>query len=517
MSKVQKLSTPRVGRTVWWIKRDIRLTDNHCLYWAAETSDEVIPFFCWEPTVLNAGDFGSFHLQAQWQALEGLSASLQIRGSGLVERIGEVVDELDALFKKYPFQRIRSYQETGNDITFRRDQAVKRWCREHGVQWVESVGSTVIRGISAEQKRKRLNKNPRGRLPVLPIPKNLCPPQERSLFAKSFDRKKFCSRFPKFSGPILTSLQTVNERSAWSTLESFLQKRGVAYAGGISSPNTAFSAGSRLSPHLAWGTISSGSVFDALDHRMDEIRRENGPSSWRRSLRAFESRMHWRDHFIQRLEGNPQMEFHPINSAYDSFEYEDDSNLLSSWIHGQTGYPMIDACMRCLGQTGFVNFRMRAMVVSFACFGLHLSWRTIHGPLAQIFLDYEPGIHLSQLQMQAGITGINAIRVYSPAKQFLDHDRGGDFVKRWVPELRNRTPAEIAHAEEVNLSGYVPPVVRLKQRTKEMKDRIFFIRKSEFGKNCANVTLKRHGSRKGMTGRRIKEKSEEAQLSLFKD
>ena len=56
----------------------------------------------------------------------------------------------------------------------------------------------------------------------------------------------------------------------------------------------------------------------------------------------------------------------------------------------------------------FMNFRMRAMVVSFACFGLHLSWRTIHAPLARLFLDYEPGIHLSQLQMQAGITGINA-------------------------------------------------------------------------------------------------------------
>ena len=309
----------------------------------------------------------------------------------------------------------------------------------------------------------------------------------------------------------------VNERYAWDSLNSFLEDRGVAYSGGISSPNTAFSAGSRLSPHLAWGTISSGSVFQALDQRRAEVSEIKGPSPWRRSLRAFESRLHWRDHFVQRLEGSPRMEFSAINPAYDAVEYEDDPALLSAWLDGQTGYPMIDACMRCLGQTGFMNFRMRAMVVSFACFGLHLSWRTIHGPLAKIFLDYEPGIHLSQLQMQAGITGINAIRVYSPSKQFLDHDKDAQFVKQWVPELRDFTPVQIAHAEEVGLMGYASPVVRLKERTKEMKDRIFSIRKSEAGKDGARVTLQRHGSRKGTGLRKKRKKSEEGQLALFKD
>ena len=113
------------------------------------------------------------------------------------------------------------------------------------------------------------------------------------------------------------------------------------------------------------------------------------------------------------------------------------------------------------------------MVVSFACYGLHLSWRTIHEPLARLFHDYEPGIHLSQLQMQAGVIGFNAIRVYSPTKQFLDHDPNGVFVHRWVEEPRGRTPAEIAYAEELSLDGYTPKVITLKDRAREMNTLIY--------------------------------------------
>ena len=195
-------------------------------------------------------------------------------------------------FKSHPFQFIRSYQETGNDITFRRDRAVRKWCREHGVEWVESVGTTVLRGLSAEEKRRVRGNSHRGRLGVVPIPENLCTPKDKSLLSRPMKWPDLLVSFPKFYGSLSSSLQTVNERAAWDTLGSFLRERGVAYSGGISSPNTAFTAGSRLSGHLAWGTISSGSVFQELDCRREEINAEKGPNPWKRSLRAFESRLH---------------------------------------------------------------------------------------------------------------------------------------------------------------------------------------------------------------------------------
>ena len=517
MQANQEVISPK-GRTVWWIKRDFRVTDNHCLYSSTQTSSEVIPFFCWEPSVIESADYGRFHLQAQWQALRGLSASLRKRGSGLVERVGEVVEELEALFRAHPFACLRSYQETGNDLTFRRDLAVRAWCTRRGVKWIEPVGSTVVRGMSAEQKRKVLSKGPRGRMEVLPVPDDLCSPKNVSIFTEPMEWTRLCSFFPKMGKTsVSSSLQAINERSAWDVLGSFLTERGAGYSGGISSPNFAFTSGSRLSAHLAWGTISAGSVFLALDQRREELSSDPSPGSWKRSLRAFESRLHWRDHFIQRLEGCPTMEFSAINPIFNQVKYEDDSEMLACWLAGKTGFPLIDACMRCLQETGFLNFRMRAMVVSFACFGLHLSWRTIHGPLAQIFLDYEPGIHLSQLQMQAGITGINAIRVYSPAKQLLDQDADCRFVKRWVPELRNFKTVQIAHAEEIKLEGYPEPVVSLKEQAKKMKDQIFSIRRSTEAKESNRQMLRKHGSAKSSSRGKKNPEGAKGQLALFKD
>jgi deoxyribodipyrimidine photo-lyase len=264
---------------------------------------------------------------------------------------------------------------------------------------------------------------------------------------------------------------------------------------------------------LAWGTISLRSVFSQLELKRNELGEEKGRTSWNRSLRAFESRLYWRDHFIQRLESVSDMEVRVLNRAYENLEYEDNLDHLESWLAGKTGYPMVDACMRCLNETGFMNFRMRAMLVSFACFGLHLSWRTIHQPLARLFTDYEPGIHLSQIQMQAGVIGINALRVYSPSKQFLDHDPAAQFVKRWVPELADRTPAEIAHAEECNIPEYIRPIVNQSVRSKKMKDQIYLIRKSDEGRFQSSKTLQSHGSQKKISRKRKPKNN--GQLELF--
>jgi deoxyribodipyrimidine photo-lyase len=473
---------------VWWVKRDARLADNACLAEADRHGLDVLPFFCFEPSVLAADDTSDMHVHAQGQAATGLRIALRHRGADLVIAHGEVAEKLAKLHARVPFTHVFSHEEVGNDITFRRDRAVAAWCRERGVEYREFPQSSVRRGGVNRDRLQLIWQSRIADVPPLPVSVIRQPDDLRRLAGST--------AFPKLSafGP-RSNWQPVSEVDAHATLTDFLDRRGRWYRGGISSPNTAFTAGSRLSVHLAWGTITARQVWHAVRRRLADLDPDDPQSArWKPSLEAFVSRLHWRDHFTQRLESEPELEFRSVHPSYRDIPYENDERLHAAWREGRTGYPFVDAVMRCLAATGFVNFRMRAMVVSFACHVLHLDWRLIHPHLARVFRDYDPGIHLNQLQMQAGVVGWNAIRVYNPAKQLADWDADCRFLKRWVPELAGVAAERIVNGDK--LPGYPPPAVPFAERAKQMTDALYAIRKSVAAKAATPAVYVKHGSRK---------------------
>jgi len=497
-----------MNTALWWIKRDLRLFDNDALTAALGQAQNVVPVFVFEPDLIRLEECSAMHVHAWSQALADLRKRLTERNSDVFIAVDEVLNVFNYLHETLGVDAIFSHEETGTDWTFSRDRQVAQWCETHQIDWHESHQNAVIRRLGNRDARKavfqeRLIDTPTVSAPgKIPLPhgmKDLCAIQDIPDYKLFFTPEEYAQvRFDQ--------LQSVSETAALADLKTFLTKRGIAYSGGISSPNSAFEAGSRLSPHLAWGTLSLRTVFKATASAQLQYKSSNNESAkrWGKSLRAFTSRLHWHDHFIQRLESASDMEFTAINPAYADIGYENDPVKLDAWINGYTGVPMVDASMRCLQATGFINFRMRAMVVSFAVFGLHLSWRFIHEPLARIFLDYEPGIHLSQLQMQAGVVGINAIRVYNPTKQIIDQDPDCVFIKRWIPELTDFDSAAIIDYETTVLGDYPAPIVDFTANAKLMKDQIYAIRKSQLGKDASEVVLKKHGSRKKAVVRKNK-------------
>lgn len=284
----------------------------------------------------------------------------------------------------------------------------------------------------------------------------------------------------------------------------------------MSNPLAGADACSRISAHLAYGSLSIREAHHAARERTIELKGEAGPdaASWRRSVASFDKRLRWHCHFIQKLEDEPQIEFRNFNRAFDGLRTEDhaewtdeERRRFNAWATGTTGYPFVDACIRSLHATGWINFRMRAMLMSFASYHLWLHWKQPAIHLATLFVDFEPGIHYAQCQMQSGTTGINTVRIYSPIKQGIDQDPEGVFIRRWVPEIAD-LPDEHIHEPHTtpeltqSLAGcvigedYPRPIVDHKTAYNEAKRRIFEARGSTNARSEARRVYRKHGSRK---------------------
>ncbi|MBB4078843.1 deoxyribodipyrimidine photo-lyase [Lewinella aquimaris] len=490
--------------TLWWIKKDFRLADNPALTAALAQDERVLAVFFFEPDILAAEETSAFHVAAWCEALTALRNRLAPHGGEvLVLHMGAVAGAA-YIHEKQAIRAIFSHEEIGSEVTYRRDRAFGEWTAANGVDWHELPQTGVFRGtLDRDRRAARWKAFMRAdNIPPVPDPGQL---QKLSIPSDHFGEKNLPSEalLPQnFGHPLrpdqLQYRQAVSEPAAEATLQSFLYERGQCYSGGISSPNLAFTCGSRLSVHLAWGTLTARQVYAATEARQAEVKEADSEEAkaWKNSLRSFKSRLHWRDHFIQRLETESGMEFMPLNPAYAELPTPGDE-YLERWLAGQTGWPLVDACMRCAASTGFLNFRMRAFITSVAVHSLRIDWRKILYPTARLWADYEPGIHISQTQMQAGVVGINQLRIYSPDKQLADHDREATFVKAWVPELREVEPKAILRHHLSPISDYPTPPVDWRENSRAMKADYYAIKTLPESRALAEEVYARHGSRKG--------------------
>ena len=470
---------------VVWFKRDLRLHDHGPLMEAARAG-AVLPLYVAEPELWAQPDASARQWDFVAESLQELRRELEQRGQTLLVRQGSLIAWLERLRQAVPIASLWSHEETGNGWTYQRDLQVAAWCREHGIAWREIPQHGVIRRLGsrdgwARRWEQRLGSEP------LPAPERLMAPE--GTWAPGPIPSAAELGLPPDPCP---GRQPGGRSAGLNLLESFLQERGRGYARGLSSPLTAPEACSRLSPHLAWGTLSLREVVRAS-------RRGGGP-------RAFEERLHWHCHFIQKLESEPELEFRDAHPAYAGLR-QTDPQRLAAWSLGHTGWPFVDACMRALIAGGWINFRMRAMLMAVASQHLWIHWRDSGLVLARLFVDYEPGIHWNQCQMQAGTTGINIVRLYNPIKQGLDHDPEAVFIRRWLPELdrvpavHRHTPWTMSLAEQQSAGcllgvDYPLPLLDHLQAAREARERVWAVRRGDGFRRTADAIQARHGSRR---------------------
>ena len=485
------MNTNKKKINVVLFKRDLRLQDNEAIFNAIKTDKPTLLLYIFEKSLENDPHYSVRHWNFIKQSLVDINKQLEHTNTHVLCVSSDFIQVFNIIGEVYRIDTVFSHKETGLKITYERDKAFKRFCKNNQINWIENINNGIFRGLKnrANWIAKWENYMNEPLFVFNPKKESFLNNQEISELEKMLDKTNL-ETVPD------TVFQKGGSTMAGKYLQTFLDERYHQYSYHISKPLLARKSCSRLSPYIAWGNLSSRQVLQkAATFRLT--------CSDKKQIDSFVSRLTWQAHFIQKFEMEEIMEFESVNKGFHSLKKKQNENYIEAWKKGQTGFPLVDASMRCLNETGYLNFRMRAMLVSFFTHNLWQPWQEATAHLSQMFLDFEPGIHFPQLQMQAGETGINMLRIYNPIKNSYEHDPDGEFIKKWVPELQNLPRAFVHEPYKMTYLdqkfndfelgvNYPKPIVNMERTRKFASDSLWKMKKNPIVKEESLRILKLH-------------------------
>ena len=508
-----------------WFKRDLRVSDHLPLLTASKENIPFIPLYILEEEYWKQKFSSLRHWSFVYDCLVELDNELSLMGQPLIIKKGHSINVFNNILTNFKIKKIFAHEETSNLWVKNRNTEVKNWCSTNSIELIEYPTNGVVRDIISRDDWSKI-KNKRLQSEIISTP-------QRIKKIDNISSNRISKNSIVFDDEREIKIQAGGRQNALNLLDIFLNKNGKLYLQNISSPKFSEKFSSRVSPHLTWGSISSKEIIKKIKIRKENLTKEE-KIYWQKNLTAFQSRLSWRCHFIQKLEDDPSIENSNMHTLFEGLREDGNSSLFyNAWKDGRTGYPFVDACMRNLTYEGWITFRMRAMLVSFASYDLWLDWRIFGHHLAKLFTDYEPGIHYSQLQMQSGVTGINTLRIYNPVKQSKEHDENGEYIKKWVPELESlnsnwiHEPWKMSKELQISLNceigkDYPHPIIDHNIAIRIAKEKISKVQKELEYKSIAKKVYLKHGSRSNANSNnfndrslKIKKQKQKKQLSLF--
>lgn len=401
-----------------WLKRDLRTRDHAAFFQARKTKLPVIALYCFEPTLSHQTDWDERHWRFVYQSITDLNKKNHITWAH-----EEVIDVLQEINNHFTIKFMHSHQESGTEFTYQRDKGVARWCRKNNVTWKQHQSNGVVRNLKDKKQWERLWTSF--------MKRDLL---ETDLSKLNFADTSILQLSQELSQSIVTdhnSFPIGGEDKALSLMNEFFNS--FDFEKGTYTT-------SELSPYISWGNISLRQVYQESTKLIPKY-------AEKKKILQFTNRLKWHCFFSQQFEEDTSLEFPGDGRKLDK-------DLFHAWKTGMTGYPLIDAAMRCVNQTGHINYRMRSMVVAFLSTHLKQPWGEGAKYLAKQFIDYDPAIHYPQFHLQSEA-------LHNPIKQSQDKDKDAEFIRKWVPELRE-TPLKLIHRPwEIGSETYPFPVVKL--------------------------------------------------------
>lgn len=447
------------NQTAFLFRRDLRLEDNSGLL-AALAQGEVTPVFCLDPKQ-GPGHryFSTFGFGFMADSLRSLDAKLCDRGSSLA-LLPISSSELPAWLRARGITRL-VWNRDYTPFSIARDAALAATCAEIGIDVEHHDDSVLYRPGSVTQPNgdgykvftpfyKRAITIPVARPRAIPAAARFAPPTDATAgWERLAAIEAACGPKPRLRGGRETAEQHLNRIEALTNYEELRNLPGVEGT-------------TELSPHLKFGTVSPREVCW-------RSRDAHGQGH------GIERELHWREFFLHLCHQFPQVYGRPFRAEFEAVAWRNDPADWSRWVAGETGYPIVDAGMRELAQTGSMHNRVRMIVASFLVKDLLIDWREGEAYFAQKLTDYDPAVNNGSWQWAAS-TGADAapyFRIFNPWLQQVKFDPEAAYIKRWVPELASLPASSIHGLLDTPLlrpEGYPEPMVDHRMAAERAKE-----------------------------------------------